>query len=238
MRGTRGVRRPVLALAALVSVGIALFLQQGYSVGAAPAAVSPLDTSQAAFAEVSREAGITKNRVVSLDLAIGQAWGDYDNDGWVDLYVTDPAGPNTLYHNQGDGTFREVGDAAGARQRSAEMGVAWGDYNNDGHLDLYLSNMYANSRWALFHPEWPVPIPWYLRWAPRHRVDLVIDELSRGGALLQNNGDGTFTDVSDAAGIRDAQWGWGAEFLDYNGDGRLDIFNSNGMITGALLDDV
>jgi VCBS repeat protein len=101
-----------------------------------------------------------------------------------------------------------------------------------------VSNMYANSRWALFHPEWPVPIPWYMRWAPRARVDRVIDELSRGNTLKHNNGDGTFTDVSDAAGIRDAQWGWGAEFVDYNDDGRLDVYNSNGFITGPILDDV
>lgn len=98
--------------------------------------------------------------------------------------------------------------------------------------------MYANSRWAIFHPEWPVPLPWWLRWAPRARVDAVIDELSRGNALLRNAGDGTFTDVSDAAGIRDAQWGWGVEFLDYNGDGRLDVYNANGMVTGPVLDDV
>jgi len=83
-----------------------------------------------------------------------------------------------------------------------------------------------------------VPVPWYMRWAPRARVDAVIDELSRGSTLLHNNGDGTFTDVSDAAGIRDAQWGWGAEFVDYNNDGRLDIYDSNGMITGPILDDV
>ena len=56
--------------------------------------------------------------------------------------------------------------------------------------------------------------------------------------LYRNNGDGTFTDVSDTAAIRDSQWGWGAEFVDYNNDGRLDIYNANGMITGPNLDDV
>lgn len=185
------------------------------------------------FSEVGEAAGVADP---SWGLAGG--WSDYDNDGWPDLYVGNEFGIGALYHNEHDGTFREVGDDAGAHERSAVMGVAWGDYDNDGHLDLYLSNMYANSRWALFHPEWPVPMPWYLRWAPRERVDTIIDELSRGGTLLRNDGDGTFTDVSDAAGIRDAQWGWGAEFVDYNGDGRLDIYNSNGMITGPLLDDV
>ena len=185
------------------------------------------------FSEVSAAAGIHDGT-----WGLAGAWADYDNDGWPDLFVGNEFGIGALYHNQHDGTFREVSVAANAHVRSAVMGVAWGDYDNDGNLDLYLSNMYANSRWALFHPEWPVPMPWYLRWAPRSRVDQVIDDLSHGGALLHNNGDGTFTDVSDAAGIRDAQWGWGAEFVDYNGDGRLDIYNANGMITGPLLDDV
>ncbi len=185
------------------------------------------------FTEVGEAAGVDDS-----GWGLAGAWGDYDDDGWPDLYVGNEFGIGALYHSQRDGTFREVGETAHAHERSAVMGVAWGDYDNDGHLDLYLSNMYANSRWALFHPEWPVPMPWYLRWAPRHRVDTIIDELSRGGTLLRNNGDGTFTDVSDAAGIRDSQWGWGAEFIDYNGDGRLDIYNTNGMITGPLLDDV
>ena len=70
---------------------------------------------------------------------------------------------------QRDGTFREVGAAAGALDRGAAMGVAWGDYDNDGDLDLFVSNMYANSRWALFHPDFPPPVPWYLRWVPRDR---------------------------------------------------------------------
>jgi hypothetical protein len=185
------------------------------------------------FTEVAKAAG-----VADTGWGLAGAWGDYDNDGWPDLYVGNEFGIGALYHNERNGTFRDASVAAHAHQRGTSMGVAWGDYDNDGYLDLYLSNMYANSRWALFHPEWPVPMPWYLRWAPRDRVDTIIDELSRGGALLHNNGDGTFTDVSDAAGIRDSQWGWGAEFLDYNEDGRLDIYNTNGMVTGPLLDDV
>lgn len=169
---------------------------------------------------------------------LAAAWGDYDDDGWPDLYVGNEFGTNALYHNEGDGTFRDVAAAAGAEDRGAAMGVAWGDYDNDGRIDLFINNMYANSRWALFHPEWPVPIPWYLRWAPRERIDHIVDELTRGSTLLHNNGDGTFSDVSDDAGVRDAQWGWGAEFVDYDNDGRLDIYAANGFITGPVLDDV
>ena len=90
-----------LALVAIMLSGIALLFQQGYLVETIPT----LTSDAKIFADVSHEAGIVNNRAISLDMAIGRAWGDYDNDGWVDLYVTDPAGKNSLYHNEGDGTF-------------------------------------------------------------------------------------------------------------------------------------
>jgi hypothetical protein len=166
------------------------------------------------------------------------AWGDYDDDGWPDVYVGNEFGLNALYRNNADGTFTNVAKAAGAMDRGAAMGVAWGDYDNDGDLDLFVNNMYANSGWALFHPEFPPPVPWYLAWAPRSRVERVIDDLTRGSTLLRNDGNGSFTDVSDAAGVRDCQWGWAAEFFDYNNDGRLDVYCANGFVSGPRLDDV
>jgi hypothetical protein len=72
----------------------------------------------------------------------------------------------------------------------------------------------------------------------QRRVHRYTDELTRGSSLLRNNGDGTFTDVSDRAGVRDTQWGWATEFLDYNNDGLLDLYAVNGFISGPLLDDV
>jgi len=70
------------------------------------------------------------------------------------------------------------------------------------------------------------------------RTELIVDHLVRGSSLYHNNGDGTFTDVSDATGVRDAQWGWAAAFLDYDNDGRLDLYSVNGFISGPILDDV
>jgi hypothetical protein len=185
------------------------------------------------FTDVSAAAGIDET-----GWGLAGAWGDFNDDGFPDLYVGNEFGTNRLYRNDGDGTFTEVAAAAGVLDRGAAMGIAWGDQDNDGDLDLYVANMYANSRWALFHPDFPPPIPWYLGWVPRARVDAITDELSRGSTLLRNEGDGTFTDVSDAAGVRDAQWGWGAEFLDYDNDGWLDIYALNGFVTGNLPDDI
>jgi hypothetical protein len=177
-------------------------------------------------------------RISETGWGLAGGWGDYNADGHPDIYVGNEFGVNSLYRNNGDGTFANVAAEAGALDRGAAMGTAWGDYDNDGDLDIFVSNMYANSRWALFHPEFPPPVPWYFRWVPRSDVDAIIEEHTRGSTLLRNDGDGTFTDVSDAAGVRDTQWGWGAEFLDYNNDGRLDIYASNGFVTGPIPDDI
>lgn len=98
----------VLALC-VTFVGIALLVQQGYLILNKPQAVA----AGVVFADVSRVAGVVNNRVASLDMAVGIAWGDYDNDGRIDLYVTDPAGPNTLYHNNGHGAFTVSSDRPG-----------------------------------------------------------------------------------------------------------------------------
>ena len=177
-------------------------------------------------------------------VATGAVFFDYDNDGWPDLYVGNEFGYSALYHNNRDGTFTNVARRSGTKNRAATMGVAWGDFDNDGRLDLYAAGMYANSRWALVHPDFPAPIPWQFRLLRfftsevQRQSDQIFDELTRGNTLFHNNGDGTFTDVSDRAGVRDGQWGWGTEFLDYNNDGLLDVYVVNGFVSGPVLDDV
>jgi hypothetical protein len=191
------------------------------------------------FTDVTRRAGV---RHGGWDLA--GAWGDYDGDGWPDLYVANEFGANALYRNEHDGTFSDRTAEAGVADGGAGMGVAWGDYDGDGDLDLFVSNMHANSAWALFHPDFPAPIPWHYRLLGlftsevQRRSDEIIGNLTRGSTLYRNDGNGRFTDVSDTAGVRDTQWGWSAEFLDYDDDGRLDLYAVNGFISGPLLDDV
>ena len=193
----------------------------------------------AGFEEVASAAGVDSR---GWDMAA--AWGDYDGDGWPDLYVGNEFGGNRLYRNEGDGRFSDRTEEAGVADGGSTMGVAWGDYDGDGDLDIYASGMRANSGWALFHPEFPLPIPWYFRLlgqftdAVQERADDITDRLSRGSTLFRNDGNGRFTDVSNEAGVRDGQWGWAAEFLDFDNDGHLDLYAVNGFITGPLDDDV
>ena len=112
------------------------------------------------FVDVSQKAGIhykhfsgRRSTQLPEDMGSGAAWGDYDNDGWLDLFVVNQVGPLTLtadeiknspahcslYHNNGDGTFSEVSKQAGVDHRGWGMAGAWGDYNNDGWLDLFIS---------------------------------------------------------------------------------------------------
>jgi len=192
------------------------------------------------FVDVTKKAGVGSP---GWDMA--GAWGDYDGDGWPDLYVANEFGNNRLYRNERDGTFSNRTKSTGTEDGGSGMGATWADYDADGDLDLFVSGMYANSRWILFHDEFPLPVPWHAKllrliWPEQvQRVsDKITDRLSRGNTLYRNEGDGTFTDVSDEAVVRDGQWGWGAQFVDYDNNGRLDLYAVNGFLSGPIKDDL
>jgi hypothetical protein len=191
------------------------------------------------FTDVSEAAGVD-----SPGWDMSAAWADYDSDGWPDLYVGNEFGSNRLYRNEGNGTFSDQTTLAGVSEGGSTMGTVWGDFDGDGDQDLYSVGMRSNSSWSLFHPDFPLPIPWYFRVlgkftkAVQDRADVITEGLAGGSSLFRNNGDGTFTDISLESGVRDGQWGWGAEFLDYDNDGHMDLYAVNGFITGPLDDDV
>jgi len=234
----------------MVSLGIALFLLgRGYLRFVAQ---NPVE-EPAIFADVSKQAGVVNNRVAGIEMSTGQAWGDYDNDGWIDLYVTDPIGKNTLYRNNGDGTFTvsnltdqvalfntysqgatfadydndgwkdllvvnwgqdhlfhneqgtrfvDVSLQAGIKDDRNSKSASWGDYDNDGFLDLYIAN-----------------------WSCYPQCGRQFD--GEPDRLYHNNGNGTFTEVTDIlnGGVTGA--GFIASFTDYDNDGDLDIYLVN-----------
>ncbi len=168
------------------------------------------------FTDVTEKAGLN-----SACFAMGGAIGDYDNDGWPDLYVT-CLGGNVLYHNNGDGTFTDVTAKAGVADGRWSTGAAFGDYDGDGFVDLMVTN------YVDFHLN---DLPGFGS-APNCKyrgIDVQCGPRGLKGAgdsLFHNNGDGTFTDVSKSAGVDDAPGYYGLSVIwaDFNNTGRPDIY--------------
>lgn len=169
-------------------------------------------TKNGTFEDVTEKAGVQ-----GLGYGMGVAVGDYDNDGFEDLFVTE-YGRNILYHNNGNGTFSDVTADAGVQGSGWSTSAAWVDYDNDGMLDLvvarYLTWDFADiwcgerqaNRRAYCHPDLFKPIPLL---------------------LYHNEGHGRFQEVSEQAGLKVPGKGLGVAIADYDGDGYMDIFIAN-----------
>jgi hypothetical protein len=178
------------------------------------------------FTDVTEKAGLQGS-----GYSMGVAAGDYDNDGFVDLYVTG-VNRNQLFHNNGDGTFTDVTEKAGVGGMVPKLGKAWSvaagwfDYNNDGLLDLFVVN-YLNYSIKTAARCVQQGLPAYC--SP-------VDFLGMPNILYRNNGDGTFTDVSEPSHIsKYVGKGMGLAFADYDDDGFTDIFVSNDTFENYLL---
>ncbi len=162
----------------------------------------------------------------------GVCIGDYDNDGWEDLFVT-YYGKNVLYHNNGDGTFTDVSQKAGVAGKGTRWntGCAFVDYDRDGHLDLFVAN-YIDMDLAT------APVPESGPCLYKGVLVACGPPGLQGGRniLYHNNGDGTFTDVSEAAGIFRANgtYGLGVLTADFDNDGWPDIYVANDSTASAL----
>jgi len=170
------------------------------------------------FTDVTDKAGVG-----GAGYGIAASVGDYDNDGWPDLYVSN-VNANQLFRNNGNGTFTDVTAKAGvaggwyAGKKMWSVSAAWVDYNNDGLLDLFVSN--------------------YCEWDPKTEPACLVHGIRLSCSpryyaplphtLYRNNGDGTFTDVSVETGIaRHLGRGMGVAIADYDGDGYQDVFVAN-----------
>jgi hypothetical protein len=171
------------------------------------------------FIDVSDKAGVSGD-----GFDIGIAVGDYDNDGRPDIYTVGVT-KNHLYHNNGDGTFSDVTDKARVAGGTYDGGkkmwsvaASWVDFNNDGLLDLFVSNYV---KWDVNHDPLCMMAKVRSYCSPDHYEELP-------NTLYRNNGDGTFTDVSQETGIaKYSGRAMGVAIADYDGDGFMDIFVAN-----------
>lgn len=193
--------------------------------GKAPAPHAALfhNNHDGTFTDVAQQAGVTNER-----WGFGAVVGDYDNDGWPDLYVTN-FGKNRLYHNNHDGTFTDVAEKAGVALGNWSTGATFGDYDGDGRLDLFVPG-YVH--YDIDHP--PVPGSSVVAFSTCEFRGIKVMCGPRGlkgepDHLFHNNGDGTFTEVSDKAGVSDknAYYGLASVFADVNNDGRPDLMVAN-----------
>jgi hypothetical protein len=155
---------------------------------------------------------------------MGVAVGDYDNDGYEDLYVT-AYGGNRLYHNNGDGTFSDVTVRAGVGASGWSTSAAWVDLDGDGFLDLVV----------LRYLEWDFDDIWCGEHKEGYRAYCHPDYFKPARPLVyHNNGDGTFTEEADKLGLSKAAKGLGVAFADYDRDGHIDLFFANDSMVEFL----
>jgi hypothetical protein len=209
MRGNTHHSKCLLLGAIVVILSSGTLLSAQHASNGQASRTLPEDYARVQFTDVTEKAGIhfehfhgVRSTQLPEDMGSGAAWGDFDNDGYPDLYVVDVAGPltdtpeqlahsrggNRLYHNNRDGTFTDVTQKAGVGFKGIGMAAAWADYDNDGYLDLVVTSY---DRIVLYH----------------------------------NNGNGTFTDATAKAGLDKFRGFWtGAAWGDYDRDGNVDLF--------------
>ena len=175
------------------------------------------------FTNVAELAGVTNDR-----WGFGVAIGDFDNDGWPDIFVAN-YGKNRLYRNNHDGTFTDVAEQAGVTLGNWSNGATWGDYDGDGRLDLFVSGYvhYDLNNQPSAEDGTASTAHCQMRGAP-----VMCGPRGLPGEpdhLFHNNGDGTFTDVSVSAGVSDPDrfYGFTAIFVDVNNDGKVDLLVAN-----------
>lgn len=152
------------------------------------------------------------------------AWGDYNSDGYPDLYVANDFGRNNLYRNKGDGTFASVSTEAGVEDVGAGMSASWCDFDNDGRPDLYSAAMWSAagirvSQHQRFHE------------GESENTRALYCQHARGNSLYRNLGNGKFENVSNASGIDMGRWAWCSDTWDFDHDGYADLYIANGYIS-------
>lgn len=174
--------------------------------------------------EVTNIVGLGKN---NTKFSLGACWEDIDNDGDLDLYVANDFGRNNLYINDGNGIFKDEAVERGADDLGAAMGASIADVDDDGDMDILVTNMFSSAGRRIATQS--------DKFMDGEAKEVHKDYVrhARGNSLLLNDGDGTFSDATVSSGIAVGGWAWGAQFLDVNNDGKEDIYSPNGFLTNA-----
>lgn len=177
------------------------------------------------FTDVTAEAGVANSRY-----AKGASWGDIDNDGWPDLYVSNMAAPNRLYRNLGDGTFEDIAPGAGVLGPIDSFSCGWFDFDNDGRLDLFVTDYSADLLgFVLDQVEGSTtPRGGLVRNPGPYRLFLAEQSGPPSLRLYRNLGDGAFTNVAPAMGLGRVVLPMGSNFGDLDGDGWIDLYLATG----------
>ena len=192
------------------------------------------------FTDVTEKAGVGE-----IGLCLGTVFGDYNDDGYPDIYVVNDFGRKTLYRNNKNGTFTDVTVAAGTLAYGAGMSASFADYDNDGKLDIYATNIRSEDAWYAEWPTvarymvntwrqgvWKTDMPLYMQVFRQSGTDFVkvFKQMASGNTLLKNRGDGTFDDTTVKEHANPPGWYWGASFADFDNDGWQDIFAADGWV--------
>jgi hypothetical protein len=182
------------------------------------------------FKDVTAEVGLDEN---NRRYSYSASWDDFDNDGDQDLYVANDFGRNNLFVNQVNqmGRFHDAAEENGVEDISPGMSADWGDYNNDGRMDLYVGNMFSSAGNRVTFQD---------RFMSGLADELVGNyrRFARGNTLFRRDEDGAFDDVSFESGVTMGRWAWSSLFADINNDGWQDLLVTNGHVSGVQADDL
>ena len=192
------------------------------------------------FTNVTKRAGVGET-----GLCLAVVWGDFNDDGYSDLYVVNDFGRKTLYRNNGNGTFTDITSKSNTLAYGAGMNASFADYDNDGRFDYYVTHIRSEFAWFAESPTikrymlsclrqgtWMTDMPLFWEIVRQSGVDLVsvFQQMSSGNTLLRNKGDETFENTTEKANANPPGWFWGASFADFDNDGWQDLYATNGWV--------